>query len=156
MGTKVDRNAPCYCGSGKKYKSCCEKKDMEAQAQKQKKMIILFLVCVALTGGIGALAYVLAPGKYDAVAKCVTQKGYKMYGAYWCTHCMQQKELFGKSLKYINYVECTEGSDKSKMSQPCKEKKIEKFPTWIGPDGEKHEVVYRPEELADMVGCPYE
>ena len=24
------RNAPCYCGSGKKYKNCCLRKDQEA------------------------------------------------------------------------------------------------------------------------------
>ncbi|MBE0475314.1 SEC-C metal-binding domain-containing protein, partial [Rhodoferax sp.] len=25
--TKPDRNAPCPCGSGKKYKHCCQAKD---------------------------------------------------------------------------------------------------------------------------------
>jgi hypothetical protein len=24
---KINRNDPCYCGSGKKYKQCCLKKD---------------------------------------------------------------------------------------------------------------------------------
>lgn len=154
MGTKADRNAPCYCGSGKKYKTCCEKKDLEVLAKKQKKTNMMLVAGAALAGLIGALTFILYPAKYDAVAKCITQKGYKMYGAYWCSHCNEQKELFGKSLKYIDYVECTPGSDKKVMSKACKDKKIEKFPTWIGPDGEKHEVMYRPEELADMVGCP--
>ncbi len=27
---KIGRNDPCYCGSGKKYKNCCLKKDQEA------------------------------------------------------------------------------------------------------------------------------
>ncbi|NGX62380.1 MAG: hypothetical protein K940chlam9_01877, partial [Chlamydiae bacterium] len=29
--TKVGRNDPCPCGSGKKYKNCCMKKDQEEQ-----------------------------------------------------------------------------------------------------------------------------
>ncbi len=29
MGKAVPRNAPCPCGSGKKYKDCCMKKDLE-------------------------------------------------------------------------------------------------------------------------------
>jgi hypothetical protein len=29
---KVGRNSPCLCGSGKKYKRCCEKKEAEMRA----------------------------------------------------------------------------------------------------------------------------
>ena len=32
---KVGRNDPCPCGSGKKYKNCCMKKDMERERQEQ-------------------------------------------------------------------------------------------------------------------------
>lgn len=28
----MERNAPCYCGSNKKYKKCCLIKDEQAQA----------------------------------------------------------------------------------------------------------------------------
>ena len=31
IGRKVGRNEPCPCGSGKKYKYCCMKKDQEAR-----------------------------------------------------------------------------------------------------------------------------
>lgn len=30
---KINRNAPCSCGSGKKYKRCCLSRDQEAAAQ---------------------------------------------------------------------------------------------------------------------------
>ena len=30
---KIGRNDPCPCGSGKKYKQCCLKKDQEAERQ---------------------------------------------------------------------------------------------------------------------------
>jgi hypothetical protein len=32
--SKVGRNEPCPCGSGKKYKKCCESKDLEAAAER--------------------------------------------------------------------------------------------------------------------------
>lgn len=35
---KVGRNDPCPCGSGKKYKNCCMKKDMEAEKALHAKM----------------------------------------------------------------------------------------------------------------------
>ena len=33
MDEKLGRNAPCHCGSGKKYKKCCSEKDAEAERQ---------------------------------------------------------------------------------------------------------------------------
>lgn len=64
-------------------------------------------------------------GDNDAFAKCLTQKGFTMYGAYWCPHCKDQKALFGDSFKYVNYVECTE------QTQLCTDKGVQGFPTWI-------------------------
>ena len=31
-----------------------------------------------------------------------------MYGSKTCQHCLAQKEMFGDSFQYIDYVECTE------------------------------------------------
>ena len=33
--SKIGRNDPCPCGSGKKYKKCCLKKDQEAESERQ-------------------------------------------------------------------------------------------------------------------------
>ena len=30
--------------------------------------------------------------KYDAFARCLSDRGVKMYGAWWCPHCKEQKE----------------------------------------------------------------
>lgn len=30
---QIGRNDPCPCGSGKKYKKCCQSKDEEARCQ---------------------------------------------------------------------------------------------------------------------------
>ncbi len=39
--------------------------------------------------------------RYDGFAKCMASKQVKMYGAYWCPHCVEQKEIFGKSFRYV-------------------------------------------------------
>ena len=44
--------------------------------------------------------------RYDGFAKCLASKQAKMYGLYWCPHCAEQKEMFGKAFQYVPYVEC--------------------------------------------------
>jgi hypothetical protein len=43
----------------------------------------------------------------EKLAKCLTEKGIKMYGSMYCPHCAEQKVLFGDSFKLVNYVECS-------------------------------------------------
>jgi uncharacterized membrane protein len=66
-----------------------------------------------------------------ALAKHLTSIGAVKYGAYWCPHCYEQKQLFGKeAFAEINYVECApEG--KNPQPQKCVDAKIRAFPTWI-------------------------
>ncbi len=114
---------------------------------KTSKKIILALFLIAL-----ALAYYLiissrSPGQYDDFAKCLTEKGFEMYGAYWCQHCKDQKLLFGKSFNYINYTECTQ------KAEECNKASINKYPTWIFPDGNKYEGVLPLEQLSSLSGC---
>lgn len=47
----------------------------------------------------------------DQIAQCMWQKWVKMYGTESCWHCIDQKELFGDSFKYINYVDCAKTPD---------------------------------------------
>ena len=48
MAKSPARNAPCPCGSNKKYKRCCGVNPEEAVAKKGRKLpIILSLLCVA-------------------------------------------------------------------------------------------------------------
>ncbi|USN56688.1 MAG: hypothetical protein H6766_06810 [Candidatus Peribacteria bacterium] len=44
----------------------------------------------------------------EELAQCITDAGWSMYGAYWCSHCKAQKQLFGTAFEKINYVECAE------------------------------------------------
>ncbi len=65
-----------------------------------------------------------------SLARHLTQTGAVMYGAYWCSHCHDQKELFGKqAFQDINYVECDPGG-KNPQPDLCREKGVKSYPTW--------------------------
>ena len=64
------------------------------------------------------------------LARHLTQIGAKEYGAYWCPHCYDQKQLFGKqAFAMINYIECAPDG-KNSQTQLCKKAGIQGFPTW--------------------------
>jgi glutaredoxin len=53
-----------------------------------------------------------------------------MYSAYWCPHCHEQKELFGKeATEQLKVVECAPDGQNS-QTKLCQQKGIEGFPTW--------------------------
>src|SRR6266851_9456435 len=74
--------------------------------------------------------------RLDAFAKCLAAKQAKMYGAYWCPHCADQKEMFESSFQFLPYVEC--GVPGSRDQAPaCKDAGLKHFPPWgfLGGDG---------------------
>jgi hypothetical protein len=90
--------------------------------------------------------------RLDAFAKCLTAKQAKMYGAFWCPHCEEQKEKFGSSFQYAPYIEC--GIKGSKGIEPvCTQAGIKRFPTWIFADGTRVEGEHELDFLANATGC---
>ncbi|KAG7358403.1 vitamin K epoxide reductase family protein [Nitzschia inconspicua] len=55
----------------------------------------------------------------------------KMYGAYWCSHCYDQKQILGKQAfeSYVDYVECSKDGINS-QTKLCKSKEVPGYPTW--------------------------
>jgi len=65
-----------------------------------------------------------------ALADQLTKKGAVIYTAYWCPHCHEQKELFGKqATAKLNVVECAPDGRNSQKAL-CDAKKIEGYPSW--------------------------
>lgn len=58
----------------------------------------------------------------DTFAQCLTDQWAVMYGSLTCSHCQDQKAMFGVSFAKINYVECTKEFDR------CA--KLKWVPTW--------------------------
>ncbi|MFH1751301.1 MAG: hypothetical protein ABH863_06475 [Candidatus Micrarchaeota archaeon] len=115
------------------------------------KYVIAGLVIIIVIGGVAVFSSTL-PGSYDEFAQCLTDKGAKMYGAYWCTHCASQKKEFGNSLKYVDYVECDpSGADAN--PQLCQQKGIKGYPTWEI-NGQFYEGEQNFQTLSALSGCP--
>ena len=84
-----------------------------------------------------------------ALAKHLAETGAKKYGAFWCPHCFEQKQLFGKeAFDKVTYIECAEGG-KDPQPQVCQAAGIQSFPTWEV-DGKFYPGIKTPEELAQM------
>ena len=122
-------------------------------AAKWARWAIYGVLIVAAFGG----AYYLglrSQHKYDGFAHCLTDRGVKMYGAFWCPHCIEQKEKFGASFEYAPYVECGVKGAATGKTQVCQDAGIQHYPTWqFPPTGERVERVFSLQELSDRTGC---
>jgi hypothetical protein len=124
----------------------------EPQPFPTRKVMITAIVLLAV--GVVYFFGVYRPShKYDNFAKCLTQKNLKMYGAYWCPHCQDQKAEFDAAFKYVNYIECGVQGNPRGVSQACKDAGIKRYPTWEFPDGSREELVFSLETLSAKSSC---
>ncbi|MEM7066838.1 MAG: vitamin K epoxide reductase family protein [Cyanobacteria bacterium P01_B01_bin.77] len=66
-----------------------------------------------------------------ALAKHLKEVDAKMYGAYWCPHCFDQKQLFGQEAKkYMPYIECADDGANSQTALCQSVPEVTGFPTW--------------------------
>lgn len=65
-----------------------------------------------------------------ALAQHLKQTKAKMYGAFTCPHCQNQKQLFGKeAASQLNYIECHPEGKNARLDL-CQAARIQGFPTW--------------------------
>lgn len=91
----------------------------------------------------------------EVFAKCLTEKGAKLYGAWWCPNCQNQNAKFGDSFQYLNYIECEKEPGKSRgdMVDACKTANIVSFPTWDFADGTRKTGDLSLETISELSGC---
>uniref|UniRef100_A0A6U4YEN9 Thioredoxin domain-containing protein n=1 Tax=Hemiselmis andersenii TaxID=464988 RepID=A0A6U4YEN9_HEMAN len=91
-----------------------------------------------------------------ALGAYLKEIGATMYGAYWCSHCYDQKMALGYEAtdKYLDYVECDKKGANGKR-EFCKERKVKGFPTWEV-YGELYPGGLSIAALADLVGFDLE
>ena len=64
------------------------------------------------------------------IARRLQARGGQFYGAYWCSHCANQKEALGKeAMKLVPYNECDPEGVNSKRSE-CVAAGVKGYPTW--------------------------
>ena len=121
---------------------------LEAKARRRRKLFmnwsiigvaLLFIVFIFMALG-------KRPAKYTDFATCLSESGTTMYGTDWCPHCQDQKRLFGRAFKDVDYVNCD-------YSNKCALNGVQSYPTWIYPDGERATGVQELEVLAEKSGC---
>lgn len=110
-------------------------------------VVVLVIVAVAILSAVPK-----KEGKYDAFVQCIANTGTKFYGAFWCSHCQEQKLLFGKSAKLLPYVECSKPSG-SGFLPICTDKGISAVPTWEFPNGSKETGVLSLLDLSQKTAC---
>ncbi|CAM9442476.1 unnamed protein product [Chrysoparadoxa australica] len=85
------------------------------------------------------------------ISKKLAKLDSKMYGAYWCSHCNNQKQILGaEAFSRVRYVECSRKGWHDEAGL-CKAREVPGYPTWeIG--GELYPGEKTLEELAEIVG----
>jgi hypothetical protein len=125
--------------------------DSGSSDDKAKKILTYGVILILLAGAfIGGRYY--RNHKYDSFAQCLATKQAKMYGLYWCPHCIEQKEMFGEAFHYVPYVECAIRGSKE-MATECKIAAVKLFPSWQFGTEPPKEGVLSLEALSDKTGC---
>lgn len=90
---------------------------------------------------------------YDYFAQCLTDKEVELYGAFWCSNCQKQKEMFGDSADLLPYIEC-DANGKNPQPELCTTKNITAYPTWIFKDGTVKVGIQSLEDISSLSSCP--
>jgi glutaredoxin len=114
-----------------------------------KKVSLIFGILIVIGVAYSSISgYFVKPNTLDDFAKCLTNKGATMYGAVWCGHCKEQKDMFGESFKYVSYVECPDNQ------VLCEQMGVTGYPTWII-NGVSYPGVQSFDKLKELTGCSF-
>ena len=85
-----------------------------------------------------------------ALAKHLNKKGVVMYSAFWCPHCRNQREMFGRDAwKEMTWVECGKGGV-GRDERRCKN--VDGFPTFLSGKNEVGSGEMSLAKLAELSG----
>lgn len=126
---------------------------MKKIKKRRKQIILQLLIAIIITGLVWwMVSYQSTPGKYDIFAQCLKDEGAIFYGTFWCSHCQNQKAMFGKSAKLLPYVECSTPNGQGQL-QICKDQNIAGYPTWEFTDGSRDGGELSLTYLSEKTGC---
>jgi hypothetical protein len=128
------------------------RKEKSQPRSSSRRKIVTALLIVAAFAAVIYMGLRKRGHRFDAFAKCLASRPTKMYGAYWCPHCTDQKEMFESSFAYVPYVECGVPGSRDE-AQVCKEAGIKHFPTWEFAAGDRQEGTLSPQALGAKTGC---
>lgn len=86
----------------------------------------------------------------ERLARFMAENGMVLYGSYQSTDTKKQKDLFGDSAKYLDYVEC-DASGPNANPDECISQKIDIYPTWLY-QGKQYVGIKSLGEIAEITG----
>ncbi|MFM8533702.1 MAG: vitamin K epoxide reductase family protein [Acidimicrobiia bacterium] len=66
-----------------------------------------------------------------ALAEHLSDTRAVFFGASWCTHCQEQKRLFGASVSRLPYIECSPIGPNTPPLRSCTAAGVQSYPTWV-------------------------
>lgn len=113
-------------------------------------LVLVLALHLHFTGAWGTTSGGEDP-KLRALAIHLAKTDAKFYGAAWCSHCQEQKRLFGASADRLPYIECSRYERSGPQAPRCQDAGIRVYPTWII-NGRRYEGVLTPPQLVDYSG----
>jgi uncharacterized membrane protein/glutaredoxin len=89
-----------------------------------------------------------------ALAEHLADEGAVFYGASWCSHCQEQKRMFGASAVRLPYIECSPGGPNAPQLRTCSAAGVRNYPTWVINGQGYAGVVFSLAQLADLSKFP--
>lgn len=108
-----------------------------------KYILMLFAVLLALI----LIFWPSSASTKNSLGSCLSLKKVVMYGVDTCPNCINQKNIFGKDFKNVNYVNCDFHEDE------CHKKGISVYPVW-SMDNRVLIGTQSLSALADFASCP--
>lgn len=118
----------------------------------KKQIIIIIGVLVLVLAGAFFMRKDTGPSIYDSFATCLQDSGAMFFGAFWCPHCRDQKEMFGSASRLIPYTECSTPDGRGQLAV-CRDKNVDTYPTWEFADGERVTGTMQLADLSAKTGC---
>jgi hypothetical protein len=93
-----------------------------------------------------------AKPELDGFTQCISDRGARFFGAFWCSHCQNQKKLFGSAAKLLPYTECSTPDGKGQLPV-CGDRGVTGYPTWVFADGSTTSGEMSLDALSEKTGC---
>lgn len=131
----------------------------------QKQTIIILSIGIIVITGVVILAVIYggnknstgvntSPEKITArseFAQCLKKEGATFYGAFWCPHCQDQKDMFKGAVEQLPYQECSKPN--RQQNAVCNKANIKSYPTWEFADDSRQTGVLSYTQLSEATGC---
>ncbi len=117
-------------------------------------VIVVLAIVVVLAKNTDPQEVVTLTPELEAFNNCLADSGAKFYGAIWCPHCAEQKEILGytKFQTPPTYIECSPVQGAPLLAE-CQAAGIQSFPTWDFADGSRQTGTMSIDMLSAKTSC---